>query len=136
MTPDARAYALWSDWCTAAGHHPHEVTERALADFASIVPAADLDRVRSVAERRRPGPRASRDPWTAVEARWASVEASLARCPTHGWIEGVVGRRDAFLIVATRNLRLTRARGGGHRLIHGSATVVAAAGVLGACNTW
>lgn len=99
MNATTRARALWRDWCAATGHDPSQTTEAALGRFSAQVPGTNPALV--------PLP-ADLDAWKVPERRWASVETSLARCPAFGWPLGVTGRRDAWLIVAARVLRLRR----------------------------
>ena len=107
MNATSRARMLWQDWCKATGHDPSETSAAALAQFAAQVPSTNAVLV--------PRP-AARDPWRVPERRWASVDTSLARCPAFGWPLGVAGRRDAWLVVATRVLRLPRPHAVGLRL--------------------
>lgn len=107
MNATSRARALWQDWCSAIGHDPADTSPSALERFVGQVPGANPALVP-----RRP----TRDPWTVPERRWAPVDTSLARCPAYGWPLGVTGRRDAWLIVATRVLQLRRSHAVGLRL--------------------
>lgn len=98
---------LWQDWCRATGHDPSQTSPSVLDRFAAQVPGTKPALV--------PRPPV-RDPWKVPERRWASVEASLAHCPAFGWPLGVGGRRDAWLIVAARVLRLPRSHAVGLRV--------------------
>lgn len=108
MSPAARAWALWADWCTATGHDATTPTPDALERFATQVPGTAAALVPGEVARRTlplpPGP----DPWVSIEPNWAPLRTALTRCPAYGWPRAVPGRRDAWLLVATRGLRLTR----------------------------
>lgn len=106
MKEPGRTRALWRDWCTATGHDPTDTGQAALDRFSTQVPTAHPALVR------RPG---RRDLWRIPERDWAPVDMALARCPAYGWPLAVPGRRDAWLIVATRVLRLPRAHAAGLR---------------------
>lgn len=104
--PSRRTRRLWADWCAATGHRPDDFSDEALARFASAVPSADAESLRAAPTAH---PRARRrDPWAATERHWAPLAMSLAQCPTYGWPAAVPGRRDAFLVVLTRVLRMPR----------------------------
>lgn len=107
MSGTARARMLWQDWCKATRHDPADTSPAALDRFSAQVPGTNPTLVR------RPSPR---DPWTVPDRRWAPVDTSLARCPAYGWPIGVTGRRDAWLIVATRVLHLRRSHAVGLRI--------------------
>lgn len=89
---------LWRDWCTATGHDPSDLSPTALDRFTAQVPAA----------RPPEPPRPRPDPWEHPERSWAPLADSLTRCPVYGWPAAVPGRRDAWLLIATRHLRLQR----------------------------
>lgn len=108
MNRSDRAWALWADWCTATGHDLADVSPSALRRFAAQVPGTAGARVPGGAAARRLITRPRRDPWEVAERDWAPVDTSLARCPAYGWPSAVPGRRDAWLIVAARVLRLPR----------------------------
>lgn len=107
MNATTRVRALWQDWCEATGHDPTDTAAAALDRFAAQVPGTSPALVALPP---------ARDPWAVAERRWAAVETSLARCPAFGWPLGVTGRRDAWLIVAARVLRLQRSHAVGLRI--------------------
>lgn len=114
--PEQRAWSLWLDWCEATGRTPERADEPTLAAYAAQVRGPSLKtlaRAATSAGLTWPGAEpqtAASDPWEAPERSWLPVGASLARCPVYGYPMGVRGRRDAWLIVLTRVLRLTRAQ--------------------------
>lgn len=116
MSAQDRAWALWSDWCAATGRSTRDVSPEALGCFAAQVPGQAADLIRPAAIQRRILSRRRPDVWSVPERSWASIDNSLARCPAYGWPVAVAGRRDAWLLVATRVLRLPRAHAVGLRV--------------------
>lgn len=115
MNRSDRTWALWADWCAATGHPVADVSPSALERFTAQVPGTAAGRVPGGAVARRLVARPRRDPWTVAERDWAPVSTSLAHCPAYGWPSAVPGRRDAWLIVAARVLRLPRTLAAGLR---------------------
>jgi hypothetical protein len=113
-SPEQRAWSLWRDWCEATGRASEHADEATLAAFAAQVRGPSLKtlvRAATAVGLDWPGaepPAAPSDPWEAPERSWMPTPAALARCPVYGWPMGARGRRDAWLIVLTRVLRLTR----------------------------
>lgn len=105
--PD-RVWALWCDWCAAFEHDARDLAPAALHRFATHVPGVNLDLLHRAARKRGVEPRLRLDPWEGVEENWVSLSQSLGRCPTSGWPHAVPGRRDAWLVVLTRHLRMSR----------------------------
>lgn len=106
-----RGWVLWADWCAATGRAPLPVTEEALAVFEHDLPRVRLSDIRAtVAETGLGWPRSVWvfDPWECAEAAMAGLSESVRGCPSTGWPGGYRGRRDAWLLVLTRGLRLCR----------------------------
>ena len=115
-----REWALFRDYATATDQPCLPTTLTALTGFLTQLPCAPATRARRVAAiaaaHRRSGhlPPAdhasARTPPSPGPARPAGPEQLLAGCPTRGWPEGFLGRRDGFLIVVTATLGHTRTR--------------------------
>ena len=104
-------WLLWADWCVATGRSPQAVTEEALALFGAQVGGDHRGDIRATLRAAGvpwPVEEAPRDPWRAVEPGLAGLAESLRRCPLAGWPVGYRGRRDAWLLVLTRGIRLCR----------------------------
>lgn len=100
------ATSLFQDWCEAAGQPFLPTTAEAIALFLEEVPAAASTQVKRIQAIRR----AHRDagaplalplreplkPWRTGRG-WLTLEDTLNRVPLAGWLDGFVGRRDAFL---------------------------------------
>lgn len=105
-------WELWADWCAATGRTSLDVNVEALDAYARQVARPQLPDVRATChEVGIPWPHepAPADPWRAVEDQMLDLDESLARCPVLGWPTGFRGRRDAWLLVLTRGLRMSRA---------------------------
>lgn len=105
-------WLLWADWCHATGHSGLVLEEATLDRFQAAVPRARLSDLRRTARDVGlpwPGEPGPPDPWLAVEAGGLpSLDAALRGCPRSGWPDGYRGRRDAWLLLLTRGLRMTR----------------------------
>ncbi|TWP32168.1 hypothetical protein [Leekyejoonella antrihumi] len=113
--PARPGWSLWSDWCRASYRDPSVVTLEALARFQQEVRVGPrhITDIRTTARARGVLPEAAPvyiDPWYQVEDGFDRLDDCLRCCPTTGWTSGYRGRRDAWLLVLTRGLRLTRAQ--------------------------
>jgi len=106
-------WALFADWCAAAGVPALPADPRAVQSFLAELPAARstrLSRVRTIRIQHArlgmsdPCPPAA-TPQMAPDPILPEV---LSAVSVHGWPAGVAGRRDAFLLVLYRGLALTR----------------------------
>lgn len=112
-----REWSLFRDWCEAAGQPFLPTTAEAIALFLQEVPAAASTQVKRVQGIRR----AHRDagaplalpireplkPWREGRG-WLNLADTLNRVPLEGWLDGFVGRRDAFLAVLIGECGLSR----------------------------
>ncbi len=98
---------MWADWCAATGRTSLDVGAAALDAYSRQVKTPRLSDIRATCrDVGLPWPyETDPDPWTGREA---GLDAGLARCPVYGWPDGFRGRRDAWLIVLTVGLRMTR----------------------------
>jgi len=107
-------WGLFCDYAAATDQPPLPTTVAALTGFLTAAPARPATlarRVRAIAAAHRragyllarpdTGPAAPR---LASERRRPEPGLMIAACATRGWPAGLVGRRDAFLIVATEVL--------------------------------
>lgn len=106
-------WQLWRDWCAAASVDPADVSDLHLARFQHDVTVSrrQLAELRATArERGDLEPAALPDPWAGIEADFEPLQTCLRSCRRSGWPAGYRGRRDAWLLLLTRGLRLTRRR--------------------------
>lgn len=106
-------WQIYRDWCLATGRDADTLHE----EFFDQVPvAASTQAGRSRAIRTRLGhpPRQAErsamigaQPAWRVADHWGSLPQSLAATPRSGWVSGLRGRRDAFLLTAAA-LGMTR----------------------------
>lgn len=104
-------WLLWADWCEAFGRSPLEVTADRLAAYVAAVKRPSIDDVAATVREVGlpwPGEDVPPDPRAAFEDALVPLPVALGRCETRGWPTGYRGRRDAWLLVLTRGLRLTR----------------------------
>ena len=108
-------WLLWCDWCSAIDADPTQCTPEALKRFQTDVRLSDraLNEVMTTARELGLLEQQSMptDPWSDVEKRFGfeSLDHCLMACPSSGWTVGYRGRRDAWLLMLPRGLRLTRA---------------------------
>lgn len=121
-----RTWTLFTDWCAAFDRAALPTDPETLLLFLQecpVAPATMLDRVRTISRVHRgrglPDPadqhvvsvlRAARGlpPEPIVKDWGTAVERVLVATPTRGWPEGMVGRRDACLVVLALLGRLTQ----------------------------
>lgn len=106
-------WQIYRDWCLATGRDADTLHE----EFFDQVPVADSTQAgRSRAIRTRLGhpPRQAErsamigaQPAWRVADHWGSLPQSLAATPRSGWVSGLRGRRDAFVLTAAA-LGMTR----------------------------
>lgn len=117
MTATSKAesadWALFTDWCIAAEVSSLPTNREVIQAFLDELPAARstrLARVRTI--RIRHARLGMPDPYSPAAAPSVGPDpvlpGMLAALPVHGWPAGVAGRRDAFLLVLYKGLRLTR----------------------------
>jgi len=108
---------LFVDWCQARGLPPLPAAPETVADFLATVPAAEstkLVRARVIRRVHReagvslPAPEVEPETCWRTGEGWLGLEETLRRIPIAGWKVGLTGRRDAYLVVLTGQLRLTR----------------------------
>lgn len=115
MSTARRAWALWVDWCDATGHDPTSPTPDALKAFGAQVPGTRPGLVPGEVDKHAGRAAMRPDPWAVAERAWVDLDSALARCAVFGWPYAVPGRRDAWLLVSTRLLRMPRHRAAGMR---------------------
>lgn len=118
-------WALFTDWCTSIGGgelpaDPDMVT-RFLRDCAAA-PSTLRRRVAAIDHHHvgaglpRPGEsptvraalgRPTREPTSVAPATLEAVESALSFLPSHGWTQGMFGRRDRCLIVLSQLMNLS-----------------------------
>ncbi len=110
---DSADWALFTDWCAAAKAPALPTNHQVIQAFLDELPAARstrLTRVRTI--RIRHARLGMPDPYAPAAAPPLGPDpelpAMLAALPVYGWPAGVAGRRDAFLLVLYKGLRLTR----------------------------
>ncbi|NQX29894.1 hypothetical protein HQQ81_21315 [Microbacteriaceae bacterium VKM Ac-2854] len=112
-------WQLYSDWCEARSTVPVPASLEQLTSYAQEVPAAfstTVARIRAVriahelAGAQFPYPVAS--PVSAVRSGegWTSIPDAIAAVPVTRYPAGLVGRRDAFVLLLLDRLRLSRRR--------------------------
>ena len=110
-------WALFADWCTAAGLPSLPTTAEVIARFFHEVPAAPATRAKRLQAIRRVHRQAGAvlalpepvqgSAWRKGEG-WLDLAKTLAGCPVYGWPSGLAGRRDAYLAVLAGACSLTR----------------------------
>ena len=116
----AAAWSLFSDWCAATGHLDLPADPATVIWFLADCPAAEkthrgwVDAIdhqhtadgfdppgRSVAVLAALG-RPTGEPHPVPVGTAAAVEAALRALPSHGWTQGMFGRRDRCLLVLSQ----------------------------------
>src|SRR5664279_3848073 len=116
----ASDWALFTDHCTVTGLQPLPADPQTVVDFLQECPAAPATRRRRVAAidhhhtataLDRPGEsavvraalgRPTGETFQPTEKDRDAVEAALRGLPSHGWTQGMFGRRDRALLVLSQ----------------------------------
>lgn len=115
-------FAMFADWCMAAGQSLTDITMATLIEYAEFVPGGvrtQKRRVRNaIAGLTRNGiviSPANLTPhtpghtvWRTPRPGWDTPDDALARIVTDGWPAGLRGRRDAFLVLCCGTLHMSR----------------------------
>src|SRR5664279_807648 len=144
-------WALFTDWCAATDTTALPAASQTVVDFLTGCPAAagtqrcrvaaidhhhtttGLDRPgESVAVRAALG-RPTGEPFQPTQEEGEAVEAALRGLPSHGWTQGMFGRRDRALLVLSQLAgvpyqHLARLTAGGLHVADGVATIRSPAG--------
>src|SRR5664279_268628 len=147
----AADWALFTDWCAATDTTALPAASQTVVDFLTGCPAAagtqrcrvaaidhhhtttGLDRPgESVAVRAALG-RPTGEPFQPTQEEGEAVEAALRGLPSHGWTQGMFGRRDRALLVLSQLAgvpyrHLARMTAGDISIAGGVATIRSAAG--------
>ncbi|NQX13714.1 hypothetical protein HQQ80_18965 [Microbacteriaceae bacterium VKM Ac-2855] len=114
-------WQLYVDWCEARGIVPVPASVKQLATYAQEVPAAfstTVARIRAIriahelAGALFPYPAPSPVPAVRSGKEWASIPDAIAAVPVTRYPVGLVGRRDAFVLLLLDLLRLSRRQAG------------------------
>src|SRR6476661_8016773 len=116
----AAAWALFTDWCAVTGHPELPTDPATVIAFLAECPAAGkthrgwvaaIDH-RHTAHRFDPPGRSAAvlaalgrptgEPRQVPVETMAAVEATLRALPSHGWTQGIFGRRDRCLLVLSQ----------------------------------
>lgn len=112
-------WQLYADWCEARGRVPVHASVEQLAAYAQEVPAAFSTtgaRIRAVRIAHElagaPFPYPVVSPVSAVRSGegWAPISDAIAAVPVTRYPAGLVGRRDAFVLLLLDRLRLSRSQ--------------------------
>jgi len=113
-------WALFTDWCAATDTTALPADPRVVVDFLQGCPAAPatqrcrvaaIDHHHTAAALDRPGEsaavraalgRPTGEPFHPTKADREAVEAALRGLPSHGWTQGMFGRRDRCLLVLSQ----------------------------------
>jgi hypothetical protein len=113
-------WALFTDWCAATDTTALPADPRVVVDFLQGCPAAPatqrcrvaaIDHHHTAAALDRPGEsaavraalgRPTGEPFHPTKADREAVEAALRGLPSHGWTQGMFGRRDRCLVVLSQ----------------------------------
>src|SRR5664280_2634583 len=113
-------WALFTDHCAVTGSPALPADPRTVVEFLSSCPAAPATRRRRVAAvdhhhtgagHPKPGEsvavraalgRPTGEPFQPTERDRDAVEAALRGLPSHGWTQGMFGRRDRCLLVLSQ----------------------------------
>lgn len=110
-------WQLYSDWCEACGIAPVPASTEQLASYGRHVPAAFSTTVARMHAVRlahelagAPFPIPTAEPVTAVRTgnEWVPVGDAIAAVPVTRYPVGMVGRRDALVLLLLDQLRLSR----------------------------
>ena len=147
----ASDWALFTDHCAVNGSRALPADPHTVVDFLSSCPAAPATRRRRVAAidhhhtatgHDRPGVsvvvraalgRPTGEPFHPTEGDRDAVEAALRGLPSHGWTQGIFGRRDRCLVVLSQLAgvpyrHLATLTAGGLHIAEGVATIRSPAG--------
>src|SRR5664280_1440330 len=94
-------WALFTDHCAVTGSPALPADPRTVVEFLSSCPAAPATRRRRVAavDHHHTG---AGEPFQPTERDRDAVEAALRGLPSHGWTQGMFGRRDRCLLVLSQ----------------------------------
>jgi len=113
-------WALFTDWCAVTGHLALPAEPNAVAAFLVECPCAPatwrrrvaaIDHHHAAAGLARPGQspavsaalgRVTRNPPDSSAGMLPAVQAALRALPSHGWTQGMFGRRDRCLLVLSQ----------------------------------
>ena len=116
----AADWALFADWCAATDTTALPTDPQTVVDFLTGCPAAPatqqcrvaaIDHHHTAAALDRPGEsvvvraalgRPTGAPFQPTEGERDAVEAALRGLPSHGWTQGMFGRRDRCLLVLSQ----------------------------------
>ena len=116
----AAAWSLFTDWCAVAGNHDLPADSATVIAFLADCPAARkthhgwvdaIDHQHVAAGHSPPGRsvavlaalgRPTGEPRQISIPTAAAVEAALRGLPSHGWTQGMFGRRDRCLLVLSQ----------------------------------
>ena len=116
----AAIWALFSDWCAVIGHRDLPADPATVIGFLTGCPAAPethrrrvaaIDHRHTAAAHPPPGRsaavlaalgRPTGEPTRLTAETAAAVEAALRALPSHGWTQGMFGRRDRCLLVLSQ----------------------------------
>jgi hypothetical protein len=144
-------WALFTDWCAATDTTALPADPRTVVDFLTGCPAAPatqrcrvagIDHHHTAAGHERPGEspavraalgRPTGEPFQPTETQRDAVQAALRGLPSHGWTQGMFGRRDRALLVLSQLAgvpyrHLAELTAGDITIADGVATVRTAAG--------
>jgi len=147
----AADWALFTDWCAATGTTALPADPRTVVDFlpgCTAAPAtlrcrvAAIDHHHAAAGYQRPGEsvvlraalgRPTGEPFHPAQSDQEAVEAALRGLPSHGWTQGMFGRRDRALLVLSQLAgvpyrHLATLAAGGLHIAEGVATIRSPAG--------
>jgi len=147
----AADWALFTDWCAATGTTALPADPRTVVDFLPGCPAAPetlrcrvaaIDHHHAAAGLDRPGEsvavraalgRPTGQPFQPTKTDKDAVEAALRGLPSHGWTQGMFGRRDRCLVVLSQLAgvpyrHLAHLTGGDIYMTGGVATIRSTAG--------
>ena len=144
-------WALFTDHCAVNGLQPLPADPQSVIDFLQECPAAPatqrcrvaaIDHHHTAAALDRPGEsaavraalgRPTGEPFHPTKADREAVEAALRGLPSHGWTQGMFGRRDRCLLVLSQLAgvpyqHLAALTAGGLHVADGVATIRSPAG--------
>jgi len=116
----AADWALFTDWCAATDASALPADPQTVVDFLHGCPAAPatqrcriaaIDHHHTTHRHERPGEsvavraalgRPTGEPFHPTEGDREAVEAALRGLPSHGWTQGMFGRRDRCLLVLSQ----------------------------------
>ena len=142
----AADWALFTDWCAATDTTALPADPRVVVDFLQGCPAAPatqrcrvaaIDHHHTAHGYERPGEsvavraalgRPTGQPFQPTDGNRNAVETALRGLPSHGWTQGMFGRRDRALLVLSQLAgvpyqHLARLTAGGLNIEEGIATI-------------